>query len=50
MSFLAYCLHFTLVSDCKITNKIPIHKKNFATARRNPAVAKRIAKEIYYLM
>ena len=22
-AFLAYCLHFTLVSDCKITNKIP---------------------------
>ena len=33
-AFLAYCLHFTLVSDCKITNKIPIHKKNFATARK----------------
>ena len=33
-AFLVYCLHFTLVSDCKITNKIPIHKKNFATARK----------------
>ena len=33
-AFLVYCLHFTLVSDCKITNKFPIHKKNFATARK----------------
>ena len=34
-AFLAYCLHFTLVSDCKITNKIPIHKKNFAATGKN---------------